>query len=92
MKIFGSKEWDKILVAEIFVRPISFDMVVKLCRTLDVHISRVPLAPKGRKAVKSPVDKNPKLSPFEPVGNLIGRKRAPVWIERALVGHSLNFF
>lgn len=81
MKIFGSKEWDKILAGEIFVRPVNSDMVVKICRTLNVHISRIPLTPKGRKTVKSPVDKNPKLSPFEPVGNLIGRKRIPVWIE-----------
>ena len=92
MKIFGSKEWDKILVSKLFVGSISFDMVVKLCRALDIHISRIPLAPKGRKAVEPPVNKNPKLSPFEPVGDLIGRKRIPVWIERALVGNSLNFF
>ena len=46
--------------------------IVAASVAIDVHLSRVPFATKGRHAIRAPVDENAELGILVPLRNLIG--------------------
>ena len=70
VEFLGLKHRNEILVAEILVCTIGFDMVLVDLGALYVHVARVPFAVKRRHAVHAPVDENAELRLLIPLRRL----------------------
>ena len=86
--LFGFPVSDQVFVADFGRVAVGFAMIEILFRTLDVHVTGVPVAIfNGR--LRSPVGPDAELRIAKPLRNLVGLKRLPGCLEGLIPGRCL---
>ncbi len=73
----GLEHGDEVLVAELGLRPVGFEVVLELRAILQVHVAGIPLIAKGRHRVDTPVDEDTEFGVDIPVRYSVLCQRFP---------------
>ncbi|OPZ04340.1 MAG: hypothetical protein BWZ10_03178 [candidate division BRC1 bacterium ADurb.BinA364] len=96
IELLGLEHRDEILVAELLLRAVGFDMMVEIMPffvfLVQIHQSRIPFVAKGRHAIGAPMNENAEFVVFIPFGNAIVFERLPRRFEWALSDDRFNGF
>src|SRR5271166_1655689 len=81
---------NEVLISELVRRTISGNVMLVDLAALNVHLPRIPLAPKRRNGIDSPVDKYAELGVLVPLGHLVLTERFIVRPEWPVMANPLN--
>ncbi len=82
IKMLSTKEWNEVLVAEVFERTVGGDLMPVGRITGNVHVARVPFVSECRNGIHAPMEEDAKLGVAKPIGCAVGSERFPRGVER----------
>ena len=85
------EQGDEVLVAEILVGAVGFQVMLILAGALDVHAAGVPLAGVAGHGIHAPVDEDAELGAPVPIRHLEAAQGLPIVLEGAFFDHAVDF-